>query len=35
MRLHHKSVKVFADYHQFYLWEKGMTNLAPTDYTEE
>jgi hypothetical protein len=35
MRLHQKAVQVFADYHQFYLWDKGMTNLAPTDYTEE
>jgi hypothetical protein len=35
MRLHHKSVEVFADYHQFYLWDQGMTNQAPTDYTEE
>ena len=35
MRLHHKSVEVFADYHQFYLWDKGMTNQAPDDYSEE
>jgi hypothetical protein len=35
MRLHHKSVKVFADYHQFYLWDKGMPNHLPLDYTEE
>jgi hypothetical protein len=35
MRLHHKSVEVFADYHQFYLWDKGMTNQAPEDYSKE
>jgi hypothetical protein len=26
---------VFADYHQFYLWDRGMTAEAPTDYTDE
>ena len=26
---------VFADYHQFYLWDRGMTNQAPEDYTPE
>jgi hypothetical protein len=26
---------VFADYHQFYLWDRGMTVEAPTDYTDE
>ena len=26
---------VFADYHQFYLWDRGMTPEAPTDYTDE
>lgn len=26
---------VFADYHQFYLWDPGMTAEAPTDYTDE
>ena len=35
MRLDHKSVKVFADYHQFYLWDKGMTPLAPEQCSEE
>lgn len=35
MRLHHKAVQVFADYHQFYLWDKGMNPLAPEDYTKE
>jgi hypothetical protein len=35
VRLHHKSVEVFADYYQFYLWDKGMTNQAPDNYSEE
>jgi len=35
VRLHHKSVEVFADYHQFYLWDKGMSPLAPEDYSQE
>jgi len=35
MRLQHKSVEVFADYHQFYLWDKGMDPLAPEDYSPE
>ena len=26
---------VFADYHQFYLWDRGMNAEAPTDYTDE
>ena len=26
---------VFADYHQFYLWDRGKTNQAPEDYTDE
>lgn len=26
---------VFADYHQFYLWDRGMTAEAPIDYTDE
>jgi hypothetical protein len=26
---------VFADYHQFYLWDRGMTAEAPTEYTDE
>ena len=35
MRLWHPAVEVFADYHQFYLWDRGMTSEAPVDYTEE
>ena len=27
-------LKVFADYHQFYLWDAGMKPLAPEDYTD-
>jgi len=32
--IRHK-LQVFADYHQFYLWDKGTNPLAPTDYTDE
>ena len=28
-------VEVFADYHQFYLWDREMTSTAPEDYTDE
>lgn len=35
MRLHSKTFEVFADYHQFYLWDRGMTDRAPENYTEE
>ncbi|TXN70472.1 hypothetical protein [Methylobacterium sp. WL6] len=27
--------RIFADYHQFYLWDHGVSPDAPTDYTEE
>ena len=30
-----QSFDVSADYHQFYLWDRGMTPEAPTDYSEE
>lgn len=30
-----KAFDVFADYHQFYLWDRGKTNQAPEDYTDE
>lgn len=33
--MHRKAFEVFADYHQFYLWDRGMTAEAPTDYTDE
>ncbi len=26
---------IFADYHQFYLWDHGTAPDAPTDYTDE
>lgn len=28
-------IEVFADYHQFYLWDREMTSTAPEDYTDE
>jgi hypothetical protein len=35
MRLQHKTVELFADYHQFYLWDPGMDPEAPEDYSDE
>ncbi|HEY1378961.1 MAG TPA: hypothetical protein VGF55_19320 [Gemmataceae bacterium] len=35
MRLQQQAFDVFADYHQFYLWDREMTPEAPTDYTDE
>ena len=35
MRLHHKAIEVFADYHQFYLWDRGKSPEAPTTYTKD
>jgi hypothetical protein len=35
MRSQHKSFELFADYHQFYLWDRGMAPQAPEDYTDE
>ena len=29
------SVKVFADYHQFYVWDAGAQPAAPEDYSAE
>jgi len=29
------SLKVFADYNQFYLWDAGVNPAAPEDYTDE
>jgi len=33
MRLH--QLEVFADYHQFYLWDAGVEPSAPEDYTDD
>ncbi|GJE62118.1 hypothetical protein [Methylobacterium trifolii] len=30
-----KRYSIFADYHQFYLWDHGASPDAPTGYTEE
>jgi hypothetical protein len=35
MRLQTKNFEVFADYHQFYLWDRGMSPTAPEDYTDD
>lgn len=35
MRLQSKAFGVSADYHQFYLWDRGMTDQAPEEYNEE
>ena len=35
MRTQHWTGKIFADYHQFYLWDKGMAPEAPTEYSEQ
>jgi hypothetical protein len=35
MRSQHRGFKLFADYHQFYLWDHGMDPEAPDDYTDE
>jgi FtsP/CotA-like multicopper oxidase with cupredoxin domain len=35
VRLQHQAIEVFADYHQFYLWDRGMTAEAPEDDTAE
>ena len=32
--IRHK-LEVFADYHQFYLWDRATNPLAPTDYTDQ
>jgi hypothetical protein len=35
MLRHRRSCDVLADHHQFYLWDPGMTNRAPEDYTDD
>jgi hypothetical protein len=30
-----KELEVFADYHQFYLWDSTITSQAPETYTED
>jgi hypothetical protein len=35
MLLQEKTFEVFADYHQFYLWDKGKSPLAPVDYSDD
>jgi hypothetical protein len=30
-----QAFEVFANYRQFYLWDRGMTDQAPEDYTDE
>jgi hypothetical protein len=35
VRLQSKAFGVFADYHQFYLWDRGMTDQAPEEYDEQ
>ncbi len=34
MRLQNIACKVFADYHQFYLWDSGTNPEAPTEYDD-
>jgi hypothetical protein len=34
MRQQFQKVEVFADYHQFYLWDPAKTTEAPTDYSD-
>jgi hypothetical protein len=35
VRVQRKAFKLFADYHQFYLWDRGKNPEAPTTYTKE
>jgi hypothetical protein len=35
VRLQHRAFELFADYHQFYLWDRGTNPQAPIDYTQE
>lgn len=34
MLIHSKQIEVFADYHQFYLWDSAMNPMAPESYNE-
>jgi hypothetical protein len=35
MTNHVHDLQVFADYHQFYIWDGGTDPLAPVDYTDD
>ena len=35
MLLQQRAVKIFPDYHQFYLWDKGMNPSGPEEYSQE
>jgi hypothetical protein len=35
MRVQHKTLELFADYRQFYLWDPGTDPKAPEDYSDE
>jgi hypothetical protein len=35
MRLQKKTLELFADYYQFYLWDGGVKPQAPEDYTDD
>ncbi len=35
MQLLNRHFEIFADYHQFYLWDAGVIQLAPEDYTDD
>jgi hypothetical protein len=35
VRLRRRAVTLAADYRQFYLWDQGMTCLAPEEYTAD
>jgi hypothetical protein len=34
MQLQRIAIEVFADYHQFYLWDRGVNPEAPVDYDD-
>ena len=35
VRLQFQAFRVFADYHQFYLWDREMDPIAPEEYTDD